>query len=381
MPKKLISIGLLLTLLIFSSVSIFTFADDAVVKGEFFHKDIVINGENIVNCRLDNPVVTYNERVYVPVDETMSSLLGVDYSMDEQSRTLSISESRPVSASPALKEEAEDTGSSVKLVPAYDREVIVSSSGKEGMPADVSEYLDLVNMPVLEKDSTMYVPVSAVVSSELLGWSVCFDGDLGLFISTDDKTDAAVYHETAVKKAEEEAAALAEQKAGMEEQAALYGKALQIYSGTLDPEKMAAYIQMLNPNVNGEDAQQMVSAFIRYGVAYGVDPVLLMSVAKCESTYYRSITNSAGTCIGLMQVNYATASQFETTRDQLYDIDCNICCGAQVLKYYLSMFGDDLMLGLTAYNCGPAAVSGGTRADTYYSNVVDTYNSIASNLN
>ena len=65
MAKKLLSVWLSLTILIFSSISIYA---DEVIQGDFFLKNIVINGENIVNYELSNPFLMHNDRLYVPMD-------------------------------------------------------------------------------------------------------------------------------------------------------------------------------------------------------------------------------------------------------------------------------------------------------------------------
>lgn len=62
MAKKLLSVWLSLTILIFSSISIYA---DEVIQGDFFLKNIVINGENIVNYELSNPFLMHNDRLYV----------------------------------------------------------------------------------------------------------------------------------------------------------------------------------------------------------------------------------------------------------------------------------------------------------------------------
>ena len=76
MAKKLISVWLSLTILLFSSISIY--ADEEVIQGDFFLKNIVINGENIVNYQLSNPVLFYQDHTYVPMDTEMERILGIE---------------------------------------------------------------------------------------------------------------------------------------------------------------------------------------------------------------------------------------------------------------------------------------------------------------
>ena len=93
MAKKLLSVWLSLTILIFSSISIYA---DEVIQGDFFLKNIVINGENIVNYELSNPFLMHNDRLYVPMDSEIGKIMGFEAEMDNESRTLKILKTNPV---------------------------------------------------------------------------------------------------------------------------------------------------------------------------------------------------------------------------------------------------------------------------------------------
>lgn len=346
--KKLISVWLSFIVLFFSLISISTYVDSAVVQGDYFLKDIVINGENIINYQLRNPLIIYKGSTYVPMDEITGAFLGVHCELDEESRTLSIVGTEPVAVAADLEAEQHvDSTAPVELDLRRDVKKLVIGAGDVSSVSEPARRELSKDMPVLVKDSIVYVPLNAIVSSDQLGWSVCYDNDLGLFISTDDEISAESYFETA---------------------RLISGKDSQV-------PMMAAYIQHINANVSYEDAMLMAKAFIVYGKECSIEPELLMAIAHCESTFYSSITNRSGTCIGLMQVNYKTAESHGFTKEQLYDIDANIHVGALVFQDYLSLFENVTPAGLTAYNCGPANVTIDSLSE-YADKVLDRYGRI-----
>lgn len=372
MSEKRTIVLLASIILIFSSVFAFTFADEAVIREKTYAENMTINGISLKDHIVKNKALVYNDYIYLPMDKEMTKILGVKCGMDEEKKVFTIEKSTIRDAGlKKVKQGAENDRiipEDVVLVPGFDIDVMVTktSEGEEGQPGRVSMYLDLTGKPVLKKDDIVYVPVSSIVASGIFGWSVGYDSGLGYFISSDKNQAAEIYLDAARLEAEQLEQEKSEKFASVEE-----------YSGMIHPEKLTLYIQSVNPNVSWEDAQAMAVDSIYYGSMYGVDPLLIMSVMKCESTYYSDITNAAGTCIGLMQVNFNTAEPYGISREQLFRIDYNICCGSQVLRDYLARFDNDLLLGLTAYNCGPAVASGGRYAEDYYNKVVETYNSIA----
>ncbi len=334
MVKKLVTVWLSLAVLLFSSLSMYAYAETAVIQGDYFNKDIVINGENIVNYQISNPVITFNGHVYFPLDDHIDALLGLTCELDEESRTLSITDNGgqdwdPVSAPMDLP------AGSITCIPRFDVDVLLTSIAKKaGRPSSVARYLDLLDRPVLERNEVIYVPIDSILSSNLLGWSVFYEDDLGIIISTDEEIGAESYFEAARQISEDRAVGLGTEC-------------------TSKPEKMVHYIMEENPEVTMQDAMLMVRAFLEYGPQNNIEPELLMAITQCESTFDKTITNRSGSCLSLMQVNIETAKTFGFSRDQLWDIDDNINVGAQVLRSYLNMFGDHVTVALTAYNCGP----------------------------
>ncbi|MDR1038782.1 MAG: lytic transglycosylase domain-containing protein [Deltaproteobacteria bacterium] len=85
----------------------------------------------------------------------------------------------------------------------------------------------------------------------------------------------------------------------------------------------------------------------------GVSPALVKAVIQAESRF-NSRAVSANGAVGLMQILPATARSvgvrnLERPRD-------NITAGVRYLRSLLDQFGDDEILALAAYNCGPEKI-------------------------
>ncbi len=107
------------------------------------------------------------------------------------------------------------------------------------------------------------------------------------------------------------------------------------------------------------------------GSRYGVNPLLLASVAKQESGFQPGAVSGAG-AQGLMQLMPATAAGLGVSAlDPAQSIDG----AAQLLSGYLQNYGGSVPLALAAYNAGPGAVAqyGGvppyTETQNYVSNI------------
>lgn len=388
MAKKLISVWLSLTILIFSSISIYA---DEVIQGDFFLKNIVINGENIVNYKLGNPFLIHDGRVYVPMDTETGSILGFEAEMDTESRTLKILKTEPtrtdVYSNPIL-----NNLDSVSVSPRYDITVVTYTEAQnedaylaEGKQADATKsdqnasqkalqkvwnnlgasknedagksqsrlaqnqgtgeisvpdlkavQIELKGQPVLVKNEIVYVPLNAIVSSETLGWTSYYDGYAGVYISTDDGVDAGVYYSA---------------------QDAKYYRSL------------AAYIVNKNPKLTMSQAYEMVKYFEAYGQIYGVDLKLLMAMAECESCYTSDICNSSN-CCGLMQIKVSTGAYYGYSKSQLLQVKPNIQMGAFYISKNLEIFEGDMVKALAAYNAGVYAVQKGNYKTVYADRVI-----------
>ena len=93
--------------------------------------------------------------------------------------------------------------------------------------------------------------------------------------------------------------------------------------------------------------------FAAAGRRYGVDPLLLASVAKQESGFQTGVVSSAG-AQGLMQLMPGTAAGLGVSA---FDPASAIDGAAQLLSGYLQNYGGSVPLALAAYNAGPGAVA------------------------
>ena len=90
--------------------------------------------------------------------------------------------------------------------------------------------------------------------------------------------------------------------------------------------------------------------------AYGIDPLLLHSIAYVESRHNASAVSPAG-ARGVMQVMPATGRRFGVAdENSLFDADANLRASASYLRTLRARYGDDLRLVLAAYNAGEGAV-------------------------
>ena len=92
--------------------------------------------------------------------------------------------------------------------------------------------------------------------------------------------------------------------------------------------------------------------FYEIGALYGLDPALLMAVAKAESDFDPKAVSHKG-AKGLMQLMPETASDYQV--EDIFDPRENLRGAAAFLRDLLNEFGD-LRLALAAYNAGPEKV-------------------------
>ncbi len=92
--------------------------------------------------------------------------------------------------------------------------------------------------------------------------------------------------------------------------------------------------------------------FYEIAALYGLDPALLMAVAKAESDFDPKAVSHKG-AKGLMQLMPETASDYQV--QDVFDPRENLRGAAAFLRDLLDEFGD-LRLALAAYNAGPEKV-------------------------
>lgn len=101
--------------------------------------------------------------------------------------------------------------------------------------------------------------------------------------------------------------------------------------------------------VSLSNANRLVSAAFREGLASNVDPFLVLAVMQVESRYDYTARSSAG-ALGLMQV--IPRFHLEKLRDpvHIFDVDKNIRVGTQILREYLNWHNNDAGRALLQYN-------------------------------
>jgi soluble lytic murein transglycosylase len=106
---------------------------------------------------------------------------------------------------------------------------------------------------------------------------------------------------------------------------------------------------------------------IRFGPVFtaaaaseGLDPTLLLAVAKQESRFSPGVGSVAG-AIGLLQLMPATAAELAggpITAEELRRPERNVPLGARYLQQLLGQWRGDPFLAVASYNAGPGAVQG-----------------------
>jgi soluble lytic murein transglycosylase len=101
-------------------------------------------------------------------------------------------------------------------------------------------------------------------------------------------------------------------------------------------------------------------AFSRAAARHGLDPTLLLAVAKQESRFTPGVGSVAG-AVGLLQLMPATAAELfggEVSGEQLRQPAFNADLGARYLRQLLDRWQGNPFLAIASYNAGPGAVAG-----------------------
>jgi hypothetical protein len=369
MTKKLISVWLSLTILLFSSISIYA---EENVRGDFFIKDVVINGEEIDNNHLQFPFFIYKNTTYFPLTPEIGEIFGFKAEMDFESRTLKLLKTEPTLTNISdkwKKNNKEDVLTQVlndatRLV--YERESKKLGEEKDAQPSDggvtasqvtegtVSDdevievpelsvrEINMEDLPVLIKDKVIYLPIRVMTGDGGLGWDAYFDSYTGIYVSTKDGVPAKSYWKESESK---------------------YNKGL------------ASYIMKYNGSYSTGKAQELVQIFEEAAKTYNIDEKILMAVAHKESTFNPTARGSSGS-LGMMQVMPSTGARYGLSTDQLLDAETSINFGAMYLSERIDAYGGDLVKGFSAYNQGSVAVNRGSYSTRYASRIIGAVDSI-----
>ncbi len=118
-------------------------------------------------------------------------------------------------------------------------------------------------------------------------------------------------------------------------------------------ELIALKILVLRPRVPYHTAREIASAIYKHAQRNQRDPDLILSIMRIESAFDPSAVSHMG-AMGLMQVMPQWIDVLDIQCD-LFDPDCNVKYGLQILAAYEQLY-DDLDMALTAFNRGPGPV-------------------------
>ncbi|MDR2088153.1 MAG: transglycosylase SLT domain-containing protein [Clostridiales Family XIII bacterium] len=343
-------IGKWRTVLIWLTVAALILSSAAVYAGDradgsFFLKNIVVNGEEIVNYNLQYPFFLYEDVTYLPLTEDIQAVFGFTAEMDLEAGTLKLQKTTPSLTNirdNRTKNNAEDVTAEVESrfgvhivesaapPPAYEAEtegVIVF----EPAPQRNARAADLGQSPVLVKDGVVYLPLKAFAGSEALGWNLYYDPYFGICISTKEGVSASDF---------------------FSQTEANYNRGL------------VQYIRSVNGKLSAGRAQELVFMLRRAAEVNNLDEKVLMAVIEKESRFNENAVSRSG-AVGLMQFMPQTAAGLGLSVDRLYDPKTSIDYGAAYISRNLENYGGDIDLALSAYNQGSGNVSRGTYSRGY----------------
>ncbi|MCL1982949.1 MAG: lytic transglycosylase domain-containing protein [Clostridiales bacterium] len=355
MAKRLIIVWLFtLSILLFSSVTIYAEYTEDNVQGDFFIKNIIINGEKITNYNLQYSIVLYDDTMYMPLTTEMCEIYGLDAKMDWLSHTLTLQQvetTRKNISDNRLKNDAGPMALTVipeaKVVAhtLEDSYYIFDTLELIG-PSVTVEDVDLNGKPLLRSGGLVYVPLRAITDTEIFGWNVYFDNYYGVCISTDDSVSAETFFSSEEAK---------------------------------ENKGLVNYVMHYNSNITPSYGQRLVFLFKRAGEVYGVDPKLLMAIAHTESKFNPGAVSRAG-AIGMMQVMPATAERAGFAAEQMKNPKTAIDFCAKYISDRLVDYNGNLTLALSAYNQGTTRVNRGAHSNVYANKVMSAYSGIENYL-
>ncbi|MCO6430914.1 MAG: lytic transglycosylase domain-containing protein [Deltaproteobacteria bacterium] len=123
---------------------------------------------------------------------------------------------------------------------------------------------------------------------------------------------------------------------------------------------IARKIKKLNPAINADQLSRLI---VNASMTENIDPLILASIIKHESTFKGEVFSNKGAA-GLMQIMPSTARYISQklgpelkSERELLKPDLNIRMGIRYLHYLKERFNGDTTLALIAYNWGPTNLS------------------------
>ncbi|MDR2355344.1 MAG: lytic transglycosylase domain-containing protein [Clostridiales Family XIII bacterium] len=352
--QRITAAWIVAVLLVLSSAAVYA-GDKA--EGSFFLKNIVVNGEEIVNYNLQYPFFLYNDVTYLPLTADIQEIFGFTAEIDMEAGTLKLQKTAPVLSNirdNRAKNNAEDVtaevesrldvhilDNSVAPPPAYTAEtagVVVF----EPAPQQNARAVDLGQSPVLVKEGVVYLPLRAFAGSDAFGWNLHYDSYFGICVSTNENIPARDF---------------------FSETEAAYNRGL------------VQYIRSVNGTLSVSRVQELVFMFRRAAEVNNLDEKMLIAVAQKESRFNANAVSRTG-AVGLMQFMPRTAAGLGLSVEQLYDAKTSIDYGAAYIGRNIENYGGNVDLALSAYNQGSGSVSRGVYSRGYAMKVRDAVNDI-----
>ncbi len=332
MSKRFISALLTFAILLFSGVC--TYAEQGL-QGNFFYKEIVINGARLSNYNLTAPLLIYGNATYLPLSQEFSTASGIDAEVDWNTRTLKLTK-KDIAASQAGAANEVNGGENLQVTVIPDLKVTVKTK------AGAVETVNLFGLPVISANGALYLPIRVFKDNKVLAWDYHYDANFGISISTKSQVKAVNY----------------------------YSEVEARYNGGL-----VTYIRTHNKLLTEQEAQKMVFAFKRASHLYGINEVMLIAIAKRESNFRPAVVSKGG-AVGLMQIMPKTAANFGVAAWQLQDPQISINIAASMLANGLSRYNGDMIKSLSAYAYGSGNVNRGKYSTDHANKVINVQGGI-----
>ena len=344
---------------------------------KYLAKDIYVDGVHLNNYELDHPLYARDGgQLFFALDDTWRNVLGFEIDIIRVEQTILMHDEGSTSAQSLAtgRLRCNLTGSSATVDRGYRiilTDDIPAEAGKsdeerreeeaeaeriglwldtfpwlEKLPFDLAarlgysrQAIEREELPVItgflrQADGTVYLPFDWFTESEMFGWSVWEDGTCGLYISTDPDIAAERYYSA---------------------------------NNASYVEGMAACMRSMNRRLGYAETIYYAYLFRHEGWVSGVDPILLMAIARNESTFRKDVVG--GGAIGMMQIMPKTGARFGYSASSLYDPHMNIQFGASYIARFLHSYGS-ATIALTAYNAGPGRVASGEYSTAYAEHVL-----------